>query len=145
MGKIKVIYGGFAGGKSSSSRKKHARKIRSQREVMSVDRSAKRPKAGHEPITFKEEEAEALSQPHDDPLVLSAVVSNFLVRRILVDSGSSADIIFLQAFQQLNVGLEKLQPVHSPLVGFTGDRIAPLGSIALPVTLGPHHTKSQGP
>lgn len=80
MGEIKVISGGFAGGEeSSSARKRHIREIRSQREVMSVDKSAKRPKAGHEPITFTEEEAEALSQSHDDPLVISAVVSNFLI------------------------------------------------------------------
>ena len=65
---------------------------------MSVDRSAKRSKVGYEPITFIEKEAELLSQPHDDPLVISVVVSNFLIRRILVDSGSSADIMFLQAF-----------------------------------------------
>ncbi|GFS31826.1 hypothetical protein Acr_00g0019390 [Actinidia rufa] len=72
IGEIKVISGGFAGGgESSCSRKKHAREIRNQKEVMSIGQSAKRPR-----------------------------------------------------------------PVHSLLVGFTGDRVTPLGSIALPVTLG---------
>ncbi|GFZ01910.1 hypothetical protein Acr_15g0005190 [Actinidia rufa] len=89
IGEIKVISGGFAGGgESSSSRKKHAREIRNQREVMSIGQSAKRPRVERNPITFTEEEAEALSQPHDDPLVILAVVSNLLVRRVLVDSGT---------------------------------------------------------
>ena len=48
---------------------------------------------------FSEEDARRVKQPHDDPLVIMLTIEGFNTRRILVDNGSSVDIIYLSAFQ----------------------------------------------
>ncbi|XP_059670723.1 uncharacterized protein LOC132316234 [Cornus florida] len=140
MGEIKVISGGFAGGgETSSARKAHARRIRSFSEVNEVGMTSpptKLPRVEEPVITFSEEDDKGIHQPHDDPLVVSMVVANFTVRRILIDNGSSADILFLRAYEKLKIGREKLRPMKSPLVGFLGDKVYPLGAVTLPVTAG---------
>ena len=74
--------------------------------------------------------------PHDDPLMIRAVVANKTIHRVLVDNGSSADIIFALAFNQMGIGREKSEPVNAYLRGFSGERVLPLGSIQLVLTLG---------
>ena len=48
---------------------------------------------------FSEEDARGIRQPHDDPLVVTIMIEGFNTRRVLVDNGSSADIIYLSTFQ----------------------------------------------
>ncbi|GFS43609.1 hypothetical protein Acr_00g0086070 [Actinidia rufa] len=64
------------------------------------------------------------------------------IQRILIDNGSSADVLFISAFDKMKIRLDKLQPFHSPLVRFGGNTTHPLGWIKLLVTLGmePHQT-----
>ncbi|XP_059629793.1 uncharacterized protein LOC132272716 [Cornus florida] len=64
------------------------------------------------------------------------VISNFTIRRILIDNGNSADILFIGVYDKLKIGQEKLRPMKSPLVGFSGDKVYPLGAVTLPVTAG---------
>ena len=87
-------------------------------------------------ITFLDSDLEGCQHPHDDPLVIRAVVANKTVHRALVDNGSSADIIFTSAFDKMGVGREKLEPVNTYLQGFSGEKVLPLGSIQLVLTLG---------
>ena len=37
------------------------------------------------PIAFEEEDLEGTIQPHDDALVVTAQISGFLVKRVMVD------------------------------------------------------------
>ena len=74
--------------------------------------------------------------PNDDPLVIRAVVANKTIHCVLVDNGSSADIIFASIFDKMAVGREKLEPVTTHLRGFSGEKVLPLGSIQLVLTLG---------
>ena len=55
---------------------------------------------------------------------------------MLVDNGSSADILYYPAFQQMNLGREQLRLVHSPLVGFGGMKVQPVSTISLLVVVG---------
>ena len=64
------------------------------------------------------------------------MIEGFNTRRILIDNGSSANIIYLFAFQQLKVDPKKLRPFESPLVSFSGDRVYPKGIVTLTVTVG---------
>ncbi|XP_058220272.1 uncharacterized protein LOC131330637 [Rhododendron vialii] len=120
IGEIKVIHGGFVGGgESSNARKAHLRKLRSEEhlEVNTVGRPDKFQKE-EIPIIFSEEDIKGVQIPHDDSLVITIVIANYLTRRVLIDSGSSADILYLHAYDQLKVGRERLRPMTSPLVGF---------------------------
>ena len=49
-------------------------------------------------ILFSEEDARGVKQSHDDPLVIMLMIEGFNTRRILIDNGSSVDIIYLSAF-----------------------------------------------
>ena len=51
------------------------------------------------------------------------IIEGFNTRRILVDNGSSVNIIYLSTFQQLKVDPKRLRPFESPLVSFSGDDV----------------------
>ena len=130
-----MISGGFAGGgESSSARKAHLRSIKPG-EVKEVEAVSKLPRLGTA-ITFSDSDLEGCQHPHDDPLVIRAVVANKMIHRILVDNGSSTDIIFTIAFDKMGIRREKLEPVSTHLRGFSGEKVLPLGSIQLVLTLG---------
>ena len=54
----------------------------------------------------------------------------------MVDNGSSADILYYPAFQQMRIDREQLVPANTPLVGFGGTRVNPLGAVMLLVMVG---------
>ena len=130
-----MISGGFAGrGKSSSARKAHLRSIMLA-EVVEVQAVPKLPRLDIS-ITFSDSDLEGFQHPHDNPLVIRAVVANKTVHRVLVDNGSSADIIFASAFDKMGIGKERMEPVSTHLRGFSEEKVLPLGSIQLILTLG---------
>ena len=130
-----MISEGFAGGgESSSARKAHLRRIRSG-EVMEVQAVPKLPRL-NTAITFSDSDLEGCQHPHNDSLVIRAVVANKTIHRVLVDNGSSADIIFASAFDIMGIGREKLEPINTHLRGFSREKVIPLGSIQLVLTLG---------
>ena len=87
-------------------------------------------------ITFSDSDLKGCQHPHDDPLVIRTVMANKTIHRVLIDNGSSADIIFTSAFDKMGIGREKLEPVNTHLRGFSGEKVLPLGSIQLVLTLG---------
>ncbi|KAK3007570.1 hypothetical protein RJ639_014416 [Escallonia herrerae] len=120
---INTISGGpSAGGLSSSSRKAYAR------HVNLTQGSAKRPRTSTS-LEFNDADLDGISLPHDDALVITLRVDAFNIKRFLVDTGSSADIIFEDAFNQMGISDDRVKPISSPLYGFTGAS-APLRGIA---------------
>ena len=87
-------------------------------------------------IEFSEDDARRLHHPHDDALVVTIRVGDYNVHRMLVDNGSSADILYYPAFQQMGINRARLTPTNAPLVGFGGTRVLPLGAITLSMTVG---------
>ena len=87
-------------------------------------------------IIFSDSDMEGCQHTHDNPLVIRVVVTNKTIHKVLVDNGSSTDIIFASAFNKMGIGREKLEPVNAYLCGFSGERVLPLGSIQLVLTLG---------
>ena len=96
----------------------------------------KRPREGSV-ISFSDQDSEGIQRPHDDAIVLVLKIGGNRVKRVLVDTGSSADILYKRAFDQMNLELRHLGQVRTPLVGFTGDTLQPLGKIPLRVEFGP--------
>ena len=58
------------------------------------------------------------------------------MHRVLVDNGSSADILYYLSFQQMRIDKERLVPTNAPLVGFGGTRVFPLGVVTLSIMVG---------
>lgn len=66
---------------------------------------------GSEGTTFNESDRESPQIKHNDALVISVSISNFWVKKVLIDSGSSADIIFHNAFIKMGIANAQLTPV----------------------------------
>ena len=92
-------------------------------------------------MSFNEADARGVRQPHNDPLVIMLTIEGFNTKRILVDNSSSADIIYLPAFQQLKLDPKRLWPFDSLLVSFSGDRVYPRGIMTLTLTVGTYPTQ----
>ena len=93
LGEIHVISRGFVRGKeSSSARKAHLCSIKS-RETLEIQVVSKLPWLDTT-ITFSDSDIEGCQHPHDDSLVIRVVVANKTIHKVLVNNGSSADIIF---------------------------------------------------
>ena len=55
-------------------------------------------------ITFTDEDVERIHHPHDDAIVITLLIANYTIRRVLVDNESSVDILYYPAFQQIRLG-----------------------------------------
>ena len=91
----------------------------------------KMPKNDEPDIVFSERDSRGIRQPHDDPLVIMLIMEEFNIHRVLIDNGSSADIVYLSAFQQMKLDKKRIRPFTLPLVSFTGERIVPRGIVTL--------------
>ncbi|KAK3021959.1 hypothetical protein RJ639_045654 [Escallonia herrerae] len=127
---INTISGGpSAGGLSSSSRKAYAR------HVNLTQGSTKRPRTSTS-LEFNDADLDGISLPHDDALVITLRVDAFNIKRFLVDTGSSADIIFEDAFNQMGISDDRVKPISSPLYGFTGASAPVRGIASLTIVVG---------
>ncbi|RZR79004.1 hypothetical protein BHM03_00004568 [Ensete ventricosum] len=71
---------------------------------------------------------------HDDALVISIRMVNACVKRVMIDMGSSTDILYFDAFQKLGLTDKDLVTLTSTLTGFTEDFVSPMGAATIPVT-----------
>ncbi|XP_013651589.1 uncharacterized protein LOC106356369 [Brassica napus] len=82
---------------------------------------------------FTAKEQDKILASHHDALVISLTVANCLVKRILVDNGSSSNIIFQTAYQDLRLEESVLTRKITPLIGFSGEVKQTAGEVTLPV------------
>ncbi|KAJ8434815.1 hypothetical protein Cgig2_033537 [Carnegiea gigantea] len=91
-------------------------------------------------MIFNGREGEHFSSPHNDPLVVELKVANALLRRILIDTGSSINIFTWDYLKRLkHLGREIVPPVH-PILGFGGQEVSPTGVLYLPLWFGDKST-----
>ncbi|XP_031116497.1 uncharacterized protein LOC116020154 [Ipomoea triloba] len=128
---IHVIYGGPEGGDSSRQRKQWARNLY----VGSVHSEPREKKKRVELIFFTDEDLPIHGEAHNDSLVITMDINGTNVQRILVDTGSSVNILYFDVFTQLGLSTDQLTPIWTPLSGFTGDSIEAEGVISLNVEL----------
>jgi hypothetical protein len=100
------------------------------------DGPAARPEWAKVPITFTEEDFKLKSTNHNDAMVIEVNIAGWVIRKILVDNGSSADILFLKKFEKMNLTKHMLHPLEYPLQGFGGKPIKSVGKVSLPVSFG---------
>ena len=75
-------------------------------------------------------------RPESWTFCITLLIADYSTRRVLVDNWSSTDNLYYPAFQQMNLRRDQLRTVHSPLVGFDGMKVQPVGTIMLPVVVG---------
>ncbi|XP_023886378.1 uncharacterized protein LOC111998513 [Quercus suber] len=132
IGEIKMITGGpVIYGSFRSLKKSYHRQVNN---IYKTPPSKQR--RTDKDMFFSKEDARGVKQPHNDPLVIMLTIEGFNTRRILVNNGSSVDIIYLSVFQQLKLDPGRLRPFESPLVSFSGDKVYPKGIVMLTVTVG---------
>ena len=96
-----MIIGGITiTGLSKKARKTYLRVVQNIQLMGSVHKIAQRESSI---IGFLEDDARRLYHPHDDALVVSVRVGDYNVHRMLVDNGSSADILYYPVFQQRGI------------------------------------------
>jgi hypothetical protein len=90
------------------------------------DGPAARPEWAKVPITFTEEDFRMKSAIHNDAMVIEVNIAGWVIEKVLVDNGSSADILFLKTFEKMNLSQHMLDPPKYPLQGFGGKPIKPV-------------------
>ena len=109
-GEFLIVYAIFGGGKPGyvpSKRKAYEIDKYKDPEVMQINLiEAAKSYPNNDPImiTFTEDEAKRLSQPHSNAnMVVELEIAKHKVMRKLIDGGSSADMLFTRAFSQLKL------------------------------------------
>lgn len=89
-------------------------------------------------IAFSDKDLVRTQNPHDDIVIISMTTVKHEEKQILVDSESSADILFYDIFIRMNLPERQLRRVSTPLVGFSSNLIGVEGEIILAVLLELH-------
>ena len=76
---------------------------------------------------FSDEDKIGTIQLHDDALVTTLRIVGYDMKRVMVDQGSAAEIMYPDLYKELNLKVEDLTPYSSPLVSFEGKIIIPNG------------------
>ena len=74
-----------------------------------------------------------MAKPHDDALVIMLDVANYEVTRIIVDTGSLVDLIFLNTLNRMGIKRTEIVGPPAPLIAFTGETTMSLGTLKLPI------------
>ncbi|XP_028058878.1 uncharacterized protein LOC114262711 [Camellia sinensis] len=85
-------------------------------------------------VSFTRKDLEGIQHPHTDALIITVGIGKrFDVKRVLVDQGSVADILYYDLFRKLGLSEQYLTPAAALLVGFNSQPEWPLGRIVLPI------------
>lgn len=88
-------------------------------------------------ITFPPVDLNRVLQSHEDALILKLGIGDFDVRGILVDPGSSANLLQILAYRQIGLLPSVLENPRQILSGFNGVSTTSLGDVVLPIQAGP--------
>ncbi|KAL0411155.1 UNVERIFIED_CONTAM: hypothetical protein Slati_3705200, partial [Sesamum latifolium] len=137
-GVIRMIAGGPSGGDSHQARKSQVREAHqiSIKEVLDIETMEDAPI-----IQFRRAERSGPQTTHNDALVITAMIANYEVGRIFIDSGALQTYFSGEAYDQMQLGDVSLEKVNTLLYGFAGEVVHPRGMISLPLTMGEDHAK----
>ncbi|XP_043809021.1 uncharacterized protein LOC122722394 [Manihot esculenta] len=129
-GTINMIVGGTRGRMSRRGKKRSRDGEGSSSEVMQV--------VEHSPvvISFFPEDAHGIQMPHNDALIIEAVIHNYRVRKILVDDKSKVNLLPYRVFQQMGIPEEQMVRDQSPVKGIGGTPVTVEGKVNVALTLG---------
>ncbi|XP_026451916.1 uncharacterized protein LOC113352292 [Papaver somniferum] len=88
-------------------------------------------------MTFYTEDIEEDIEDHNDPLVLTLPVTGCNIKKILIDGGSSVNVLFYDTFKGMGLNDEQLMSSYYTIYEFNGAPTKPLGDIVLQVDAEP--------
>ena len=83
---------------ASSSKKAHKTYLRMVNSVQLTGSVPKMPRIDNPTIEFSKDDARRLHHPYDDALVVNLQIGDYNMHWVLVDNGSSVDILYYLAF-----------------------------------------------
>ncbi|XP_026428865.1 uncharacterized protein LOC113324792 [Papaver somniferum] len=89
------------------------------------------------PLTFSVDDVEEEMEDHNDPLLFTLPISGWDVKKILIDEGSSVNVLFYDTFKRMKLNDEQLMSSYYNIYGFNGAATNPLGDIVLEVKARP--------
>ena len=87
----------------------------------------------HLVLSFSKEDKVGTTQPHDDALLITLRIGGYDVKRVMVDGGSAAEIMYPDLYKGLKLKPKYLMPYGSSLMSFDGKLVIPKGMIRLPI------------
>jgi hypothetical protein len=128
-----MIYGGPVAKASARHRKQEHQEVCSVKVAAPVylDWSDK-------PITFDlGDHLDCVPSPGKYPLVVDPVIGNVRLTKVLMDGGSSLNIIYAETLGRLHIDLSSIRTGATPFHGIIpGKRVQPLGKLDLPICFG---------
>ncbi|XP_038713428.1 uncharacterized protein LOC120007299 [Tripterygium wilfordii] len=116
---INVIFGGSEiSGITHSSTKKHVK----QTENSEVWNDKPMVQFTRQVISFTYDEMTKLLNPHDDALVITLQIANCEVKRVMIDDGSSVNLLFMSTLQAMGLSEADIIRGPIPLIGFSGEQ-----------------------
>ncbi|KAM6551603.1 hypothetical protein CsatB_001411 [Cannabis sativa] len=110
-GRVAMISGGLhIRGTTRKELKRYAGAVKHDEVLEVTQLPAQRPWLMDQPITFTEEDAKTARFPHHDPLVIETPIANKIVARVLIDNGSSVNLLFKEAFTTIGLTDRDLSP-----------------------------------
>ena len=91
-----------------------------------------RPSSKPVSITFDDSDLEDVAAGHHDSLVIKIQVGTSNVGRVLVDGGSSVNIIMIDTLRKMGIKDDQVITKSNVLVGFSGEIKHTIGKIELP-------------
>ncbi|XP_074327773.1 uncharacterized protein LOC141665688 [Apium graveolens] len=127
---INMISGGpTTAGTTRNSRKAYAR------EVMGIVGKPSNHSKSEMTLEFGDPDLEGLKFPQDDPLVITPIIGNCPVMRVLVANGASVDILFHDIFIKMGYNDSQLTPSDAPIYRFNHIECKVEGAMQLPITI----------
>ena len=84
-------------------------------------------------LSFSEEDKVGTTQPHDNALLITLRIGGYNVKRVMVDGGSIAEIMYPDLYKGLKLKPEHLMPYSSLLMSFDEKLVILKGMIRLPI------------
>lgn len=88
------------------------------------------------PIVFFKKDYDDVQFPHNDVVIITLNMENYDIHRILVNNGSSTDVLYYDALLKIGISPEQLVRMSFLLVGFMEDTIQADRMITLIVRMG---------
>ncbi|KAJ9544306.1 hypothetical protein OSB04_024013 [Centaurea solstitialis] len=120
-------------GLTYSAAKRHAREGPEGFPIPEDSKTAAERELDAPKLTFDQDDLSGVNQKHHDALVIQLTIGNCLTTRVLVDGGSSANVIFSDTLKIMGIDRSNIVRRTTTLVGFNGDATNTLGEITLPV------------